>query len=296
MYKAFFNLKKKPFELVPDPDFIYPSAGHKKALHYLRYGMTEKAGFMLLTGGIGTGKTTLTADLLRDLNANTTPVRIVNTRVDSEQLLEMVNDQLGLETAGRSKALLIRDLGDFLIRRHAGGGHVVLIIDEAQNLRPDLLEEVRMLSNLETDTAKLIQILLVGQPELRYRLSEPGLRQLRQRISVNCHLNPLTRHETSAYISHRLEVAGNRDALRMSEDGLDAIHGCCRGIPRIVNILGDFLLLAAYIEERRAIDAAMVRDIAGELDFENLYWGIREPGAKTGVDRSALFSALSEAP
>jgi general secretion pathway protein A len=292
MYEAFFNLRTKPFELVPNPEFIYLSKTHKKALHYLNYGITEKAGFVLLTGEVGSGKTTLITDLIKRLRQDVTLAKVFNTKVNSEQLLALINDDFGLDVKGRDKVSLLRELNDFLIAQHAEGRHVVLIIDEAQNLTPDLLEEIRMLSNLETDTAKFVQIVLVGQPELREILSLPELRQLRQRISVNCHINPLTRDETSAYILHRLEVAGNREAVAFGAESMEAIYRYSRGVPRLVNIICDFILLTAYIEETRTIDAGMVHDIAKDLDFEKLYWGSKEQSPRTGIDHSALLNAL----
>jgi type II secretory pathway predicted ATPase ExeA len=168
----------------------------------------------------------------------------------------------------------------------------VLIIDEAQNLKPSLLEEIRMLSNLETDRSKLLQIVLVGQPELRDILSGPELRQLRQRISINCSINPLTREETQEYILHRLEVAGNRYAIAFSDDSIDAIYEHCRGIPRLTNILCDFLLLTAFNEKLGEVDLEMVHDIAKDLDFESLYWGKKSLVPKKTVDHAALLNAL----
>jgi general secretion pathway protein A len=304
MYEAFFNLKMKPFELVPNPEFIYLSRTHKKALHYLNYGISEKAGFVLLTGEIGSGKTTLITDLIKRLDRDVTLAKVFNTKVNSEQLLAMINDDFGLDVKGKDKISLLRDLNDFLIDQHAKRSHVVLVIDEAQNLTPELLEEIRMLSNLESGTAKFMQIVLAGQPELRETLSLPQLRQLRQRISINCDISPLTREEAEEYIFHRLEVAGNRDAVTFAADSMDIIYLHCKGIPRLVNIMCDFLLLTACVEETRTIDAAMVQDIVKDLDFDRLYWGSKEQtrrtgfespveqGRKKGLDQSALLNAL----
>ena len=297
MYESFFNLKTKPFELVPNPEFLYLSKTHKRAIRYLQYGIQERAGFILLTGEVGSGKTTLISDLIKQVSRNVTLAKVFNTRVNSDQLFAMINDDFGLETRGRDKVTLIKDLNDFLIQQHARRSHTVLIIDEAQNLHSELLEEIRMLSNLETDTSKLLQIVLVGQPELRETLSMPGMRQLRQRISINCHLHPLTKEETAEYIFHRLEIAGNRNAVSFSDDSIDSIYLYCKGIPRLMNILCDFLLLAAFNEEVRDLDAAMVHDIAKDLDFESIYWGkkvqvVNQQIQKQSVDYAALLNAL----
>jgi hypothetical protein len=184
----------------------------------------------------------------------------------------MVNDDFGLPVQGKDKIALLRDLNDFLIDQYARGNKPTLIIDEAQNLTPDLLEEIRMLSNLETDDAKLLQIIMVGQPELRRTLAMPGLLQLRQRISINCHINPLSRPEVQEYIMHRLQIAGNREAVKFSGEAVDIIFTYSRGIPRLINIICDFLMLSAFAEEAKDIDADMVKDIIGDLDFENQYW------------------------
>ena len=292
MYEAFFKLKAKPFELVPNPAFIYMSRSHKKAMHYLYYGIREKAGFILLTGEVGSGKTTIISDLIKQVDPNVTLARIFNTRVTYHQLLAMINDDFGLDVKGKDEILLLKELNDFLIDQHIKGYNTVLIIDEAQNLKPELLEEIRMLSNLETDTAKLMQIVLVGQPELRHILAKPEMRQLRQRISVSCRLQPLTRVETEEYIFHRLEVAGNRDAVTFADGCMDIIFRHCRGIPRLVNILCDFVLLTAFIEETTKVDTAMLNDIVKDLDFNRLYWGSKKSMIKDKITPAALMDAL----
>jgi general secretion pathway protein A len=203
--------------------------------------------------------------------------KVFNTSVDSSQLLAMVNNDFGIPVQGKDKVALLRDLNEFLIDQYAKGNKPTLIIDEAQNLTPKILEEIRMLSNLETDNAKLLQIILVGQPELRETLALPNLLQLRQRISINCHIHPLTRQEVEDYILHRLHVAGNRDAVVFSCQAFDIIHKYSRGIPRLVNVICDFLLISAFIEETRQIDEENALDIVGDLDFENQFWKSKLP-------------------
>jgi len=273
MYEAFFNLKQKPFDLLPDPDFLFMSSTHKKVLSYLDYGIRERVGFILLTGEVGSGKTTIIRNLIKKNLTDVVLSKIFNTRVDSEQLIAMINDDFGLPVLNKDKITLLRDLNTFLIDQFVKGTQPVLIIDEAQNLNQDLLEEIRMLSNLETDNAKLLQIILVGQPELRKTLASATLVQLRQRISINCHIQPLSRLEIELYILHRLEKAGDREAVNFSPETIDIIFTYSRGIPRLINIICDFILLAAFAEETRSIDAALVQDIIGDLDFEYHYWG-----------------------
>lgn len=272
MYEAFFNLKVKPFELLPDPRFMYLSKSHRKALTYLDYGIRERSGFILLTGEVGSGKTTLIRDLLDKHYDRVVLSKVFNTRVTSEQLLAMINDDFGLDTRGKDKVTLTRDLNSFLVEQYAQGNMPILIIDEAQNLAAELLEEVRLLSNLEVSDSKLLQIILVGQPELRTTLSSPELRQLRQRININCHLQALNRQEVEEYIIHRLRVAGNEAAVRFTSDALDAVFRFSRGIPRLVNILCDFLMLSAFAEGLDTISIEMVTDVIGDLDFEDYYW------------------------
>ena len=273
MYRSFFGLKMKPFELLPNPDFLFLSTSHKKALYYLDHALLEQAGFMLLTGEIGSGKTTVIRDLLRRNGNRLVFAKVTNTNIGPQQLLSMVIDDFGISAPDREKSSLLKKLNEFLIAQYARGTTQVLVIDEAQNLSPETLEEVRMLSNLETDSSKLLQIILVGQPELRQTLNSANLQQLRQRISFACHLSPLSCEEVKEYILHRLEVAGNRDAVEFESAALELVYCYSRGIPRLINIMCDFLMLSAFAEETRIITAALVRDIAGEMEFERHYWG-----------------------
>lgn len=300
MYESYFNLRAKPFDLLPDPRFIFLSTSHKKALTYLDYGIRERSGFILLTGEVGSGKTTLIRDLLAKHYERAVLSKVFNTRVTSEQLVAMINDDFGLATQGKDKVTLIHDLNGFLVEQYALGNQPILIIDEAQNLAPDLLEEVRMLSNLEASDSKLLQIILVGQPELRATLSSPELRQLRQRININCHLQALNREEVEQYIRHRLDVAGNAAAVDFSPEALDAVYRYSRGIPRLINIICDFLMLSAFADETNRISLDMVQDVVGDLDFDNYYWSgsvirdERTPAATDVAPAATHNSAISD--
>lgn len=276
MYTEYFQLRTKPFELLPNPDFLYPSKAHKKAIAYLEYGLRERAGFILLTGEVGAGKTTLIRDLLKRNTGDMLLSKIFNTRVDAVQLVTMINDDFGLETEAKDKVTMLRELNEFLIEQYAMRKRPVLIIDEAQNLSMELLEDIRLLSNLETDNAHLLQIILVGQPELRDRIRSPKLIQLRQRILVSCHLAPLSAEETREYIYHRMEKAGNSDALQWDEGVLEALHNATRGIPRLVNILCDYVLLDAYAAERKNVNVEILEDLLSTMDFERQFWPVEE--------------------
>lgn len=269
MYEGFFNLKAKPFELIPNPEFLYLSRPHKKAVTYLDYGIKEKVGFALLTGEVGSGKTTIIRNIIRNLNGKVTVSKIFNTKVNSLQLISMINDDFGLDSKDKDKVQLLKELCDFLIDQFSKGFQSILIIDEAQNLTSEVLEEVRMLSNLETDNSKLLQIVLVGQPELRDIIHAPELRQLRQRISISSHIYPLTRLETEEYILHRLEIAGNREAVKFPEEAFDVVYYYSKGIPRLINVICDFLMLSAFVEEIKEISAGMVHDVVGDLAGKN---------------------------
>jgi len=266
MYEKHFSFKCKPFDLVPNPDFLFLSNTHQKAITYLDYAIKEKIGFICLTGEIGSGKTTIVRNLIKNLHGSVKLSRIHNTKVSSEQLIGLINEDFGLRIEGKNKTKLLSELNGFLIEEHSRKLQPILLIDEAQNLSPDLLEEVRLLSNLETDRAKLLQIILVGQPELKKTLMLPELQQLRQRINISCHITPLTIEETAGYIKHRLVVAGNPGAIDIEDDMLYLIYQFSRGIPRLINILCDFALLTAYVEGKKQVPLTTFREVIHDLE------------------------------
>ena len=272
MYESFFNLTGKPFDLVPNPAYLYLSSAHRKALNYLTYGIKQQSGFLLLTGEVGTGKTTILRQLIKSQLTDVTLSKVFNTKISSQQLLEMVLDDFGVSTTAKDKPTLLRELNDFLIEQYAQGRQCLLIIDEAQNFTHELLEEVRLLSNLENDDHKLLRIILSGQPELKTLLAAPELLQLRQRIQVSCHISPLPKEEISDYIGFRLQTAGNREAAVFDEGAFEAIHRYTNGVPRLINILCDYLFLDAYANQTREITAATVHEVAADLNFNNQYW------------------------
>jgi len=291
VYEEFFGLRLKPFDLLPNPDFLYQSKSHKRAMTYLDYGIRARSGFILITGEIGSGKTTIIRDLIKQKIPRVVLSKVFNTKVSSEQLISMINDDFGLPVHGKDKIELLRDLNEFLIQQFAQGMQPVLIIDEAQNLSTELLEEVRMLSNLETDQAKLLQIILVGQPELKKILAAPDMLQLRQRININCHIQPLTEEETREYILHRLEKAGNRQAAEFVPEAVALIHSQSRGVPRLINIICDFFMLSMFSAETRVMNGPTAREIVAELDFEQQFWET-ETVKSENEDRTGVKSEL----
>jgi putative secretion ATPase (PEP-CTERM system associated) len=267
MYERFYNLRERPFSLSPDPDYLYPSRVHREALSYLRYGIEGHAGFIVITGEIGSGKTTLLQAALRGLDRQTSVSRLVNTMLDARELIEAVMLDFGLEPGqGRSKPHLLRDLARYLVEQRSAGRLALLVIDEAQNLSLPALEEVRMLSNLETEKSKLVQIVLIGQPNLRDVLGRPELEQLRQRVTVRYHLQPLDSEETCAYVNHRLRRAALGAPLEFSRDVTDLIHLHSQGLPRKINVIADAVLLFGYGEERRTIDVDLTQEVLEELE------------------------------
>jgi putative secretion ATPase (PEP-CTERM system associated) len=267
MYERFYNLRERPFSLTPDPDYLYPSRVHTEALSYLRYGIEGHAGFVVVTGEIGSGKTTLLQAALRGLDRQTSVARLVNTMLDPRELLEAVMLDFGLEPGhGWSKPQLLREFGRFLVEQRAAGRLALLVIDEAQNLSQPALEEVRMLSNLETEKSKLIQIVLVGQPNLRDLMARPELEQLRQRITVSYHLRALDASETAAYINHRLRKAAIGAPLEFPTDVTGVIGQASQGLPRKINVIADAVLLFGYGEDQRTIDLPLVRAVLAELE------------------------------
>ena len=266
MYERFYRLRERPFALTPDPDYLYPSRVHKEALSYLRYGIESHAGFVVITGAIGSGKTTLLQTMLRGLDGRTTVARVMNTLLDPRELLEAAMIDLGLDPTGKSKPAMLKTFGEFLVNERGGGRLVLLVIDEAQNLTLPALEEIRMLSNLETEKSKLLQIILIGQPDLRDKLDRPELEQLRQRITVSYHLEPLDAEETNHYINHRLARASMGAPLEFPPSVTDRIHDRSGGVPRLINVIADATLVFGYGEERSEIDAPLIEEVIADLD------------------------------
>ncbi len=272
MYEYFFGLKERPFAITPNPRFVYLSQRHQDALAHLLYGVGTggSGGFVQLTGEVGTGKTTLCRLVLEQVPADTRIALILNPTYSPPELLRAICKELGVNVAEGADSLQVLQeaLNAYLLQAHAAGERVVLIIDEAQNMSRESLEQVRLLTNLETATDKLLQILLLGQPELRSLLARPELRQLAQRITARYHLDPLNREETAQYVRHRLAVAG---AARcpFTDDGLKALYETADGVPRLINIIADRALMAAYAEERERIDARLVRAAAREVAGED---------------------------
>ena len=281
MYERFYNLRERPFALSPDPDYLYLSRVHQEALTYLRYGIEGHAGFVVITGEIGSGKTTLLQTLLRSLDRNVSVARIMNTMLDPRELIEAIMLDLGLEPSGMSKPAMLRDLGRYLIRQREAGRLVLLVIDEAQNLSLATLEEVRMLSNLETEKSKLIQIVLVGQPNLRDTLARPELEQLRQRITVSYHLQALDAGETGDYVNHRLGKASLGDPIQFPPDATRLIHARSKGVPRMINVISDSVLLFGYGEEKSQIDRELVDTVISELQATGVLPSARPALANT---------------
>ncbi|HWP45694.1 MAG TPA: XrtA/PEP-CTERM system-associated ATPase [Candidatus Limnocylindrales bacterium] len=266
MYNQFYGFKEKPFKLTPDPDFFYHSSVHRQALAYLTYGLEDKQGFIALTGEVGSGKTTVIQVLLNSLKDTTKVAKINNTNdLTSLQLLEMIVRDFGLTIKGGSKTELLESLNRFLLEQHALGNYALLIVDEAQNFTTALLEEIRLLSNLETSKEKLLQIILSGQPELAHKLRQPELRQLAQRITVTFHMTGLDRKETEGYIHYRLQVAGCQNKNLFTSEAIDHIAEFSRGIPRMINNICDAALLTGFVSEKRQIDEAIVLEVIEEL-------------------------------
>ncbi|HEY2274566.1 MAG TPA: AAA family ATPase [Steroidobacteraceae bacterium] len=267
MYLTFFGLNEKPFAITPDPRYLYLSERHAEALAHLLYGINESGGFVQLTGEVGTGKTTIVRSLLAQAPKDAEIALILNPKLTAAEFLLTICEELGIEVAGASRHSL-KDLVDILSRHlleaHAAGRRVVLVVDEAQNLSPEVLEQVRLLTNIETNTQKLLQIILIGQPELRELLARNELRQLAQRITGRYHLDPLSREETTAYVRHRLRVAGATTDI-LSPWALREAFRLSRGVPRVINVLSDRALLGAYSLDRHRVTGTLVRRAAAEV-------------------------------
>ena len=258
MYLEFYGLKEKPFNATPDPKFLFLTPGHREALAQLVYGVQEHKGFLVLTGEVGTGKTTLLQALLQKLDSNTAVAFVFNSTLPFDDLLEYALEDYGIGKAEASRVQRLVALNNYLIERRRAGQNTVLILDEAQNLSAETLEQVRLLSNFETPTDKLLQILLVGQPELKAKLALPQLRQLKQRIGLRCTIPPMTATETRDYIRTRLRIAGARDLNVLDDAAIRRIADYAEGIPRVVNIVCDHALLIGYADQTRRVGRAVV--------------------------------------
>jgi general secretion pathway protein A len=266
VYLEFYGLSEPPFDITPNPRFLFYSAKHREAFNHMLYGIRERKGFVQLTGEVGAGKTTLCRALLEKLDGHFATALILNPVMSADELVKAVAIEFGLPTNGLDRLDTIAVINQFLLQLVERGKDAVLIIDEAQNLTDELLEQVRLLSNLETDNRKLLQIVLMGQPELRDRLNNPKLRQLRQRITVRYHLESLKRAEVNQYIQHRLEVSGARGAPYFTQPALWRVYGYSQGIPRLVNAICDKALLAGFVQQRDKIDFNMVGHAVRELE------------------------------
>jgi general secretion pathway protein A len=266
VYLEFYRLKQAPFDLTPNPRFLFHSGKHREALNHLLYGIRERKGFVQLTGEVGAGKTTLCRAMLEQLDGHFSTAVILNPVLNAGELMKAIATEFGLEVSGRDRLDTVAAISNFLLKQVGQGRETVLIIDEAQNLTEELLEQVRLLSNIETDDRKLLQIVLLGQPELRDRLNSPRLRQLRQRIMVRYHLRPLTRFEVTQYVQHRLELAGAKGTPYFTRPALWRVCNYSGGIPRLVNAVCDKALLAGYVEHSDRITYRMVGRAVRELE------------------------------
>ncbi len=268
MYEKYFYFKEKPFHITPDPKFLYLSRNHREAIDLMNFGIREKKGFIMLSGEVGTGKTTLCRALIDRLPAKVGTALILNPVLSGKELLKTIVADFGLKSHDRTLKGHMDCLNEFLLKSASAGGTAAIIIDEAQNLSTETLEMLRLLSNLETEKEKLLQIVLVGQPELRDKLGMPELRQLNQRVIVRHHLLPLDMEETDAYIRNRLFVAGGASTVRFTDDSVKAVYSASTGIPRMINIICDRALTAAFVLGKKTIAIESVEEAVDELRRE----------------------------
>jgi len=266
IYEKFYNFTEKPFNTTPDPKFFFPSAKHVEALNSLLYAINERKGFVVITGEIGAGKTTVSRSLLDKLNLNTKVALITNTHLTCKELIAEILDEFEVDYKPGTKQKLLSQLNAYLIKQLANDVNIVLIIDEAQNLTNSVLEEVRMLSNLETEKEKLIQIILLGQPQLRAKLENVRLEQFKQRIAVYYHIYSLNQQETREYIEHRLKLASSNGIDIFSPEAIDLIYANSKGIPRLINLICDSALLSGYIGNIQKIDEGIINEVVKERD------------------------------
>lgn len=270
MYKKFFGLKENPFNVNPDPRFLFQTSEIQEALACLTYGVERRRGFVLLTGEVGTGKTTLLNKLLEGLReARVATAFIFNPRLSANQFLHFMLGDFGISCESHMKSQILLVLNQWLLERYRAGETALLIVDEAQNLSLEVLEEIRLLTNLETATGKLLQIVLSGQPELETLINQTALRQLRQRITLRCRMVPLSLEETQGYISERLRIAGAEGEPVFNSDAIEVVFRYSRGIPRVINLLCDHSLITAYAEAQKPVLAGTVEAVAREFELDD---------------------------
>ena len=295
MYKEFFGLRANPFNVNPDPRFLFLTRHTEEALACLTYGIQSRKGFVLLTGEVGTGKTTLINKLLEWLRLQQVATAFVfNSRLDVPQFLDYMMADFGIPCDSKAKSQILLRLYNWLLDRFRGGETAVLIVDEAQNLSEEVLEEIRMLTNLETFTEKLLQIVLVGQPELEQKLKQPQLRQLRQRLTLRAKTHPLTIDETTAYVQQRLRIAGSGGHQIFAPESLTLIHSYSAGIPRVINLLCEHCLVSAFVDQQKVIEPAVVDAVARDFDLGDATssGAVAAPSPSTGGNKFDLVNAL----
>ncbi len=285
MYKSFYGLKEKPFNLNPDPGYLFWSSGHENAYTHLEYAIAENKGFGVITGEVGSGKTTLINYLIHKIPKDLNLALINNPDVSPTQLLKMLCQEFELEAADRDKASLLEHLQQFLLNTFASRQRAILIIDEAQNLPAKTIEEIRMLSNLEAEKEHLIQIILVGQPELKEKLQRRSLRQFTQRVTVHAHLGSLTVDDVRRYIRHRLKVAGAANPDLFTEDAIQALHAYSSGIPRLINILCDTALVYGFADELKTIDRPVIDNVMEDRKSGGILISEQEEEKKAGEEK-----------
>ena len=291
MYEAFYGLSKKPFQLNPDPSFYFGSRQHRRAMAYLEYGLHQNEGFIVITGEVGAGKTTLVRSLFNKLDPEqVVAANLVSTQLDADDTLRMVASAFGIPTNDSDKSNVLLSLEAFLVSVAKQGKRCLLVVDEAQNLTPRAVEELRMLSNFQLETHALLQSFLIGQPEFRHILQSPQMQQLRQRVIAACHIGPMDAEETQGYVEHRLKCVGWKDSPQFEADAYQAIFAASGGVPRRINSVCDRLLLSGFLAEKRVFTRADVEEVASEMSNETL----APKSSRSRFDQSGTMTKRNE--